>query len=172
MIETYIVLLRGINVGGRNLVPMKELAVLLGKSGYQNIKTYIQSGNIVLQGQKRPDDIASILREEFGFEPVVYLLEETELNAAIENNPYRSPKGNEIHFYFCKDKPKIDSMKLEKYKSESEKFHIDAKVFYLYAPDGIGRSKLVANLESCLGVAVTGRNLNTIYKLQQMVKDL
>lgn len=172
MIETYIVLLRGINVGGRNLVPMKELAALLGKGGYQNIKTYIQSGNIVLQSQKRPDDITSIIREEFGIEPVVYLLEDFELNAAIENNPYSSPKGNEIHFYFCKDKPKIDSLKLEKYKSESEKFYIDGKVFYLYAPDGIGRSKLVANLESCLGVAATGRNLNTIYKLQQMVKDL
>ena len=150
---------------------MKELAEVLGKGNYQNIKTYIQSGNIVLQSQNRPADIASIIQERFGFEPVVYVLEEQELNVAIAKNPYRSPKGNEIHFFFCKDKPKIDTLKLEKYKSETEKFHIEGNVFYLYAPDGIGRSKLVANLESCLGVATTGRNLNTIQKLQQMAQD-
>ena len=170
--KTYIVLLRGINVGGKNLVPMKELVALLDESNYQNIKTYIQSGNIVIQSQKKPDDIASIIQERFGFEPVVYVLEESELNAAITKNPYRAPKGKEIHFFFCKDKPKIDTLKVEKYKSESEEFHIDGKVFYLYAPDGIGRSKLVANLESCLGVAVTGRNLNTIQKLQQMAQNV
>jgi len=151
---------------------MKELVVALGQSHYQNIKTYIQSGNIVLQSQKRPDDIASIVQERFGFEPEVYVLEESELNAAIANNPYRSPKGKEIHFYFCKDNPEIDTLKVEKYRSESEEFHINGKVFYLYAPNGIGRSKLVANLESCLGVAATGRNLNTIYKLQQMAQEV
>ena len=151
---------------------MKELVALLDESNYQNIKTYIQSGNIVIQSQKKPDDIASIIQERFGFEPVVYVLEESELNAAIANNPYGSPKGKEIHFYFCTDKPEIDTLKVEKYKSESEEFHIDGKVFYLYAPDGIGRSKLVANLESCLGVAVTGRNLNTIQKLQQMAQNV
>ena len=167
--RTYVVLIRGINVGGKNLLPMKELAVVLGKSNYQNIKTYIQSGNIVLQSQKTPDNIASLIQERFGFRPEVYVLEAYEFNAAVENNPYASPSGKDIHFYFCKDKPNIDTLKLERYKSESEEFYVYGKVFYLYAPEGIGRSKLVANLESCLGVAATGRNLNTIYKLQQMM---
>ena len=170
IVKTYIVLFRGINVGGKNLVPMKELVVVLGKCNYQNIKTYIQSGNIVLQSQKRPNNIAAIFQKKFGFEPVVYVIKESELHAAIANNPYKSPNGKDIHFYFCKDKPKIDTVKLERYKSESEEFHIDVKVFYLYAPDGIGRSKLAANVESCLGVAATGRNLNTIHKLQHMVQ--
>jgi len=172
MNKTYIVLLRGINVGGNNLIPMKELVVALSESKYQNINTYIQSGNIVLQSQNRPDDIASIIQERFGFEPEVYVLDKTELETAVANNPFSSPNGKEIHFYFCKDKPKIDNEKVERYKSESEEFHIEGRVLYFYAPDGVGRSKLAANMESCLGVPATGRNLNTIHKLQHMVLNV
>jgi uncharacterized protein (DUF1697 family) len=171
-VNTYIVLIRGINVGGKNLVPMKELVAVLDESNYQNIKTYIQSGNIVLQSQNKPEDITSIVQDRFGFEPVVYVLEESEFNVTVINSPYRSPNGKDIHFYFCKDKPKIDTVKLEKYKSETEEYFLVGQVFYLFAPDGIGRSKLVANMESCLGVQATGRNLNTIDKLQQMVQNL
>ncbi len=171
MKNNYIVLFRGINVGGKNLVPMKELAELLGERGFQQIKTYIQSGNIVLQSQEKPKNIASIVKDRFGFEPEVCVLEESEFLAAVANNPFSSPQGKDIHFYFCKEEPEADILKLEKYKSESEEYHMEGKVFYLYAPDGIGRSKLVANIESCLGVAATGRNLNTIHKLRQMVQN-
>lgn len=170
--QTFIILLRGINVGGKNLVPMKELISVLDESNYQNIKTYIQSGNIVLQSQIKPNNIASIVKARFGFAPVVFVLEKSEFNAAVVNNPYRSPNGKDIHLYFCKDKPKLDTVKLEKYKSASEDCHIDGKVFYLFAPEGIGRSKLVANMESWLGVAATGRNLNTINKLLQMAQNV
>lgn len=169
--KTYVVLLRGINVGGKNLIPMKELVAALDKSNYQNIKTYIQSGNLVLQSQRKPNDIISIVQVRFGFEPVVIVLEESDFNASVISNPFSSPNGKDIHFYFCKDKPKIDTEKLEKYKSESEEYFIDEKVFYLFAPDGIGRSKLAANIESCLGVVATGRNLNSINKLQQMAQN-
>ena len=93
MNKTYIVLLRGINVGGNNLVPMKELVVALSESKYQNINTYIQSGNIVLQSQNRPDDIGSIIQERFGFEPEVYVLDKAELETAVANNPFSSPNG-------------------------------------------------------------------------------
>jgi len=167
--KTYIVLFRGINVGGKNLVPMKELASVLEEANYQNVKTYIQSGNVVLQSQGKPHDIASKVLERFGFEPAVIVLEESEFNDAVMNNPFRSPNGKEVHFYFCRDEPEIDAARLQAYKSESEEYHVAGKVFYLYAPDGIGRSRLAANLETCLGVQATGRNLNTIQKLQQMV---
>lgn len=171
MKNNYIVLFRGINVGGKNLVPMKELAKLLGDRGYQHIKTYIQSGNIVLQSQEKPTNIASMVKDRFDFEPEVCVLGESEFLAAVANNPFRSPRGKDIHFYFCNEKPEPDLLRLKKYKSESEEYHLEGRVFYLYAPDGIGRSKLVANIESCLGVAATGRNLNTILKLRQMVQS-
>ena len=69
MLTTYIVLLRGINVGGKNIIPMKELVKILAESNYQHIKTYIQSGNIVLQSEKEPDNIASLIHAKYGFEP-------------------------------------------------------------------------------------------------------
>ena len=170
MVNTYIVLLRGINVGGKNIIPMKELVKILAGSNYQHIKTYIQSGNVVLQSEKEPDNIASLIQAKYGFEPSVYVLELSEFQTAIANNPFRSPRGKDIHFFFCQHPPTIDTVKLERYKSETEAFHLAGKVFYLYAPDGIGRSKLVANIESCLGTAATGRNLNTLEKLQEMAQ--
>lgn len=163
---------RGINVGGNNIIPMKELTAILEKNNYQNIQTYIQSGNVVLKSNKKPDtNIGSIIKKKFGFKPEIITLEKSEFLSAIKINPYKSNEGKTIHFYFCKTTPKIDSEKLYKFRSESEEFYIKGKVFYLYAPNGIGRSKLVANIDSCLGVSATGRNLNTINKLQDMVKN-
>lgn len=170
--KTYIVLFRGINVGGHNILPMKALTVVLAENNYQDVKTYIQSGNVVLKSHEKPDaDISSIVLNKFGFKPEVLALEESEFISAVNNNPYRSKEGKTIHFYFCKSTPKLNVEKLKKFRSESEEYHIKDKVFYLYAPNGIGRSKLVANIESCLGVRATGRNLNTINKLKSMIES-
>jgi len=76
-----------------------------------------------------------------------------------------------MHFYFCKSSPKVNETKLKKLKAESEEYHIEGKILYLYAPEGIGRSKLVANIESCLGVTATGRNFNTVSKIQSMLTN-
>ena len=170
--KTYIILFRGINVGGKNILPMKKLSILLEENNYQNIKTYIQSGNVILQSQMKYDaNISSIVHDRFGFKPEIFILEESEFNSSIENNPYSSAEGKTMHFYFCKRSPKIDTEKLEKLRSESEEYYIEGKVFYLHAPNGIGRSKLVANIGSCLGVPATGRNLNTVNELQKMAQN-
>ncbi len=169
--NTYIVLFRGINVGGKNLVPMKELVKALENNKYQQVRTYIQSGNVLLQSPAKPEDIASIVKHKFGFEPSVMVLDDSEFTLAAEKNPFSSLNGKDIHIYFCQDKPSLNQVKLEKYIAGSEDYHLDGKIFYLYAPDGIGRSKLAANLEACLGVAATGRNLNTIDKLLHMLQN-
>lgn len=170
--NTYIILLRGINVGGKNLLPMKELRVLLEGAGFENIETYIQSGNIVLKSAKNPeDDIEKLIRNEFGFSPEILVISESEFNVSTLNNPYKEYEGKFVHYYFCKDEPLLDLAKLERLTSKSESHELIGNVFYLHAPDGIGRSKLVANIESCLGVSATGRNLNTINKLKTMVKN-
>lgn len=169
--NTYIVLLRGINVGGKNLLPMKELKILLDSSGYKNVKTYIQTGNLILQSSKHPEaNIGSLVQSQFGFCPEVLVLSEAEFGLSVANNPYSGFEGKFVHFYYCKDLPKIDYTKLEKYLAETERYELSGSLFYLHAPDGIGRSKLVANIESCLGVAATGRNLNTINKLKGMLE--
>ena len=159
-------------MGGNNILPMKELAAILEKNNYQDVKAYIQSGNVVLRSQTKPEtNIGAIIQNKFGFKPEVIVIEKSEFLAAIKNNPFSSKAGKTIHFYFCKSSPKENAEKLKILRSESEEYYIEDKVFYLHAPNGIGRSKLVANIESCLGVPATGRNLNTINKLQSMVNN-
>ena len=81
-------------------------------------------------------------------------------------------EGKTVHFYFCFEKPTLNLDKVESYISSSESYELKGNVLYLHAPDGIGRSKLVLNIESCLGVSYTGRNLNTVLKLQDMIQSV
>lgn len=169
--NTYIVLLRGVNVGGNNSLPMKELKAIMVESGFENVKTYIQSGNIVVDSAKNPgNDICSLIKSNFGFQPEVMALTTKEYELSVSNNPYQKFEGKFVHFYFCKEPPNIDIARINKLSSESESYKLIDNVFYLHAPDGIGRSKLVSNIETCLGVSSTGRNLNTINRLKEMVK--
>ena len=170
--NTYIILLRGVNVGGKNILPMKELKALLESGGFKNVKTYIQSGNIVLMSTKNPEsDIGALIQAKFGFTPEVLVLSTRELDSLVSNNPYQEKEGELVHFYFCKEAPKVNSTKLEALASDTEHYEIVGNVFYLHAPNGIGRSKLVASIKTCLGVSTTGRNLNTINKLQELAKS-
>ncbi|MDX1479981.1 MAG: DUF1697 domain-containing protein [Saprospiraceae bacterium] len=172
---TWIVLLRGINVGGRNILPMQDLRALLTGLGYQNIRTYIQSGNVVLLSPSRPDEeaIGTAIEKQFGFRPAVLILSAEDLQDATASNPYPADAGKAVHFYFCDQAPaSIDHALLTDLKSDSESYELVGTVFYLYAPDGIGRSKLAAKVEKALpGVSLTGRNLNTVNKLLGMVAD-
>lgn len=168
--NSYIILLRGINVGGKNLLPMKDLKEVLSNNGFSNVKTYIQSGNVFAQGiGATSETIGSLIQSNFGFLPEVLVLKADELLASVKNNPFSSDSGKTIHFYFCANRPTLDTEKLSKLKTNSEEVVLQDKVFYLHAPDGIGRSKLVSNIESCLNTKATGRNLNTINKLQEML---
>ena len=168
----YIVLLRGVNVGGNNLLPMKELTALLQNNDFIDVSSYIQSGNIVLKSTSNPDSkVRSLVAKKFGFEPNVLALRVEEFMQAVANNPFREFEGKAVHFYFCARPPILDKEKLAKFASGTERVELIDNVFYLHAPDGIGRSKLVANIESCLGVPGTGRNLNTVNKLVSMVNS-
>ena len=170
--DTFIALFRGINVGGNNIIPMKELASLMTNYGYTNVTTYIQSGNVVFNSKHEPDsEIGDLVEQKFGFKPEVLILSRNDLIQAIENNPYSPGEGKHCHFGFCKSSPKsVNVSKLRHLKTDSEQFCIKGSVFYLHAPDGIGRSKLAAKAENCLGVPVTSRNLNTVNKLSKMLE--
>jgi uncharacterized protein (DUF1697 family) len=174
-VNTYIALFRGINVGGKNILPMKKLVVALESMGCTNVKTYIQSGNVVFQNEKMQSDkiaqeISSEIKKHHEFEPKVLLLKQAELQQAVDNNPFDTKEGRALHFFFLDSYPKhADLERLVAVKSQSEKFKLIDEVFYLYAPEGIGRSKLAAKVEQCLGVPVTARNWNTVNKLFSMV---
>lgn len=174
---TYIALFRGINVGGRNILPMRELAEILEGMGCEDIKTYIQSGNVVFRSKKKksnkaPKEISSKILDSRGFEPKVLLFEISDFKKAIENCPFKTENGKTLHFYFLDSPPnKPDIEGLTALQSKSEEFKLNKNIFYLYAPDGIGRSKLAAKVERCLGVSATARNWNTVRKLMSMAKS-
>jgi len=167
-----IALLRGINVGGKHVVPMKELRELLVANGYQNVRTYIQSGNIVFDQEKEAlVGISELINSKFGFEPNVFLLDADAFKNAAAKNPYESKIGRSVHFFFCdRDPVKIDFELLNSLKTDTEEFELIGRVLYVHAPDGIGRSKMVAKIDKAFpGVSITARNLNTINKLLTMI---
>ncbi len=174
--KTYIALFRGINVGGNNKLPMKELVTVLEGLGLQNIRTYIQSGNVVFEGKGNVVELAAkmgtAIRKSHGFEPRVLLLDAAKLENAIKANPFPEgeAEGNTLHFNFLECvPPNPDLAGLEKIRAATERFQLKGEVCYLHAPDGIGRSKLAVGMERLLGVPMTGRNWNTVKKLREMV---
>ena len=171
--DTIIALLRGINVGGHNKLPMKELKTLLEGLGLSSVQTYIQSGNVVFQCDRTDlsilaQEITAAIGESHGFEPQIMLLRLVDLETAVSHNPF--PTSDEqhktLHFYFLESAPlNPDLAMLEAVKSDSEQFELRGTVFYLHAPEGIGRSKLAEKVERALGVPATARNWRTVSKV-------
>jgi uncharacterized protein (DUF1697 family) len=154
---------------------MGKLVHILEGMGCENIKTYIQSGNVVFHSARKEKrrfaaEISSMILKTRGFAPKVLLLEISDLQEAIDNNPFTTTDGGFLHFFFLELNPtKPDLEGLQAVKSKSEKFSLNKRTFYLHAPDGIGRSKLAAKVEQGLGVPATARNWNTVSKLMSMV---
>ena len=174
---TFIALLRGINIGGNHPLPMKELSALLTGMGLRDVQTYIQSGNVVFRCNLKNKaalaaKISAAIEAQHGFAPHVLLLDAAELHKAMADNPYpeaeADPKSLSLLF-LAEAPPHPDLKSLEALKTDSERFKLVGKVFYLHAPEGFGRSELAARAEKLLGVAASGRNWNTVCKLVEMV---
>ena len=178
--KTYIALLRGINVGGRNSLPMKALAALLEDLGCMNIKTYIQSGNVVLQSAQRSvaqlsEAISTEINERHNFNPLILILQAQDLQRAVAMNPFPDAESDpkSLHLGFLGSlASNPDLKKLQRLKADSEQFQLIGKVFYLHAPDGVGRSQLAAKAEKSIGVSMTSRNWRTVGKIVEMVEEL
>jgi uncharacterized protein (DUF1697 family) len=173
--RTYIALFRGINIGGRNSLPMKDLTSIFETLGARNAKTYIQSGNVVFQISSK--DISSFskrlggeIMKRRGFEPQILVIEPSEVETAMTNNPFPEAEPSSLHLGFLAFPPENpDLKKLESLKKDSERFCLIDRIFYLHAPEGVGRSKLAASSEKLLGVPMTDRNWNTVCKLKAML---
>lgn len=153
---------------------MKDLIRILQGLGYEGVKTYIQSGNVMFKSKRvcsdvKADEISEAVAAEFGFRPDVMILRASDLVEAAERNPFPTDDGKFLHFFFLLSEPADpDLAGLDAVKTNTEQFKLDGRVFYLYTPDGLGRSKLAGRVERCLGVSATGRNLNTVRKLLEM----
>jgi len=159
---------------------MKDLVGIFEELDGQDIKTYIQSGNVVFKISDTnitglSDGISAKIKMHLAFVPSVLLLNLGELEKIVVNNPFpegeNDPKG--LHIGFLAATPQHpDLKKLESLRTKKERFSLIDRAFYLYAPDGIGRSKLAANAERLLGSTMTDRNWRTVCKLLEMAKDL
>ena len=175
--QIYIALFRGINVGGKNKLPMKDLVAALESVNARDVATYIQSGNAVFQSQETDasllsEGIGAVIQERHGFEPRVLVLSSEEMEEAILSNPFPEAESEPktLHLYFLASSPEQPDLDgLEAIKGDRERFVLGDGAFYLHAPDGLGRSKLAANVEKLLGVPATARNWRTVRKVMDMV---
>jgi uncharacterized protein (DUF1697 family) len=175
--KTWIALFRGINVGGNNILPMAELRNDLESLKLTNVRTYIQSGNVVFDSTAKTTSsltkkIGVRIEKQHGFRPHLILLDREGLLAAIESNPFPLAVSNPktLHFGFLAEPATNPDIKvINNAKSSTERYKLTDRVFYLHAPDGIGRSKLAANAGKYLGVVMTARNYRTVDKLWSMV---
>ncbi|QTD37255.1 DUF1697 domain-containing protein [Polaribacter batillariae] len=171
--KKYIVLLRGINVSGKNKIPMADLRTILTSLGFKNVQTYIQSGNIILETTLEKEETCSKIKkgiqEEFGFDVPVLARTIEEWKKVIDNYPFSIENEKIVAFAFLSKKPK--NLNLEIRNLDEDKFQLNDDVVYLYCPSGFGKTKLTNNtIEKKLNVIATTRNYKTTLKLLELAK--
>ena len=177
---TYISLLRGINVGGNKKIKMDSLRDGFSSLGYTNIKTYIQSGNILFCSKeedktKLEREISSMIMDKYGFDVPVLVLNSDDLNEVITNNPFANSinhKKEFIHITFISNEVKeINYKEIESKKESEDEYKIINKAIYLYLPKGYGNTKIHNNFfEKLLKTQATTRNWKTCLELFEMSK--
>jgi len=172
-----IALLRGINVGGRNKLPMEDLAAVFEDVGCLDVRTYIQSGNVVFRGGPEPLELlASLVTERiaqrFGFRAPVVVRTAEQLRAAVEANPFlaAAPDPGHLHVGFLAELPSPEAVAgLDPARSTIDRFAVRGREVYLHVPGGMGRTKLTNDwFDRQLGGCLTVRNWRTVSALVEM----
>jgi uncharacterized protein (DUF1697 family) len=178
---TYVALLRGINVGGHKKVKMELLRESIAALGFEHVKTYIQSGNVVFKGAKHsPAALSKKIEErivkDFGFPALVITRTQGEIATAIQSNPFLkegAADAGRLHLVFLPDVPAPAVVKeLAALTTEPDRSRILGKEIYLYLPNGFAESSFHRSpLERKLLNRATTRNWNTVNKLHQMCQE-
>ncbi len=173
---TYVALLRGVNVG-QNVLKMERLRELCGQLGMKNVRTYVQSGNVVFNGAGTAPKWAQALERKLAGEtrlPVTVLVKTAaEIAGVLAANPFLKEKGidaTRLHVTFLQQAPAKSAVEaLAKIKAGADRFRWLGTEIYLHCPEGYGGSKLSnMAIEKVLGVRATTRNWNTVTKLCAM----
>jgi uncharacterized protein (DUF1697 family) len=168
----YVALLRGINVGGRTVLPMADLRRVATGCGFESVQTYIQSGNLIFTSSARAAAVAEQLElaiaAEGGPAPAVAVRTRAELSRVVDGNPYveRSTDPKQLHVAFAvRDAAPaaVDPSELQRFAPEE--LTVSGAQTYLFLPNGIGRSKLAEFLTRQKGAVGTVRNWRTVLKL-------
>lgn len=173
----HVALLRGINVGGKRLLPMKELGALFVAAGCGAVRTYIQSGNVVFTAPPAAlDGLVARLEQDietrFGFRSPVILRSAHELARVLRDNPFLLAGEPEktFHVMFLATCPTPQAIaKLDANRSPGDAFRVVEREIYLHLPNGAAGSKLTnAYFDSALATTGTARNWATVRKLSEM----
>ena len=177
--STFVSILRGINVSGQKKILMADLKVLFESLGFENVQSYIQSGNIVFNAPNTHKEeeirmgIEAAISKQYGFHVPTLILTKIDLEKAVKKNPFINQRGidlTKLHLTFLGASTTADHFKkLDGIDFSPDEFIIDGLNIYVYCPNGYGRTKLSNNFfESKLKVAATTRNWKTVNKLLDM----
>ena len=174
---THIALLRGINVGGKNKLPMKDLAALFAEAGCRNVQTYIQSGNAVFQAPPEvantlPTQISALIADRFGLRVPVILRTAEQLAETFRSNPFLAQglPAETLHVMFLADLPSPEKVaSLDPNRSAPDAFIVQGRDLYLHLPSGVADTKLTnAYFDATLITVSTSRNWKTVTKLLEL----
>jgi uncharacterized protein (DUF1697 family) len=175
--QAWVALLRGVNLGARNKVPMAGLRSLMADIGAEDVKTYVQSGNVVFRSALARGQLVRRIEGEisarFGVDADVVLCTKAELARVVAGNPFADGEADpkRLHVTFLAAAPergRVAELKGEQF--EPDRFHVTRAAVYLHTPDGYGRTKLSnAYFERKLGVRATTRNWRTVTTLAELV---
>ncbi len=174
-----IALLRGVNLGSRNRIAMPKLREVLTGAGFEDVQTYLQSGNVVLSSKASSKRVAreceQQIAEHFGLDIKVLVRSRTELAKIVKRNPLRkvakNPKRYQVTFLAARPGPEV-VRKLKAATVAPEQLVHSGRELYVWHPNGIGRSKLAALLSDAgLGVTATARNWATVTKLLALADE-
>lgn len=166
-----VALLRGVNVGGKNKLPMADLRALVESLGHVDVSTYIQSGNVVFTGDRSvtPESWQSAIAKQFGLNVTVVLRTASELDKIVNANPFSRVETSTLHVGFMTKKPSVALVaKLDAARFRPDELSVRGRELYLHLPNGMGRSKLPAYLDRQLKISTTVRNWNTVTKLLEL----
>lgn len=173
IVTTYVALLRAINLGPTRKVAMADLVRCFGEAGCDNVKTYIQSGNVVFDSRSRSSkklasDLERQVKDATGLDVPVILRTAAEMASVVERNPFPGVEPTKLLVGFMAGDPPADAaVPVERATSAKEEFVISGREIYLHLPDGAGRSKVPPALER-IKTPVTARNWRTVTKLLEM----
>ncbi len=170
-LTTQIALLRAINVGGKNKLPMAQLRTICAGLGWRDVRTYIQSGNIVFTAPDGSDraalasSLAAAILQEAGLVVPVVVRDRQNLRRIAQRNPFPNATPKHLRAVFLSHSP-VNDDKFDYQRSPPEELLLDEDTLYWHAPNGVARSKInTAYIERTLGVKATARNWNTVNKL-------
>ena len=169
----FVVLLRGVNVGGVR-VKMAQLCAACEAAGLRQVRSYIASGNLVLEADVSSQEVSRIVHDtiegEFGLSIDVVALTAAAFGDLLSECPVEPEKGNMLHAFVPFGPYDLDQDKVTELKRDSDQVIRSASALWLYTPEGFGTSKLAERLPRLTGgTPITGRNLNTMRKLAEML---